>query len=600
MAVNIAGIVSIIVFYLLILLIGIWAARKQDKTKDSGNEESEEVILAGRNIGMFVGCFTMTATWVGGGYINGTAESVYSSGLVWVQAPWGYALSLSMGGLFFATKMREAKYITMLDPLQDKYGKVMGACLYLPALLGETFWSASILAALGATLSVILGISMNISVPISALIAVGYTFFGGLYSVAYTDIIQLICIFVGLWLCVPFAMTNDDVPSILIGELEKRKAALLAVNPNATTNKDWLGTLKPYEVGLWIDYAMLLICGGIPWQVYFQRVLSSKSAGRAKVLSFVASAGCIISIIPAILIGATANVADWPSVLPHLDDKNVSQYLKQDKDGNLLNALKDKRLVLPMVLQYLTPGWVAFIGLGAVSAAVMSSADSSVLSASSMFSHNIYVTIFRPKASQKEVIWVLRLTIFVVGCIATVIGLTFDSIYILFHLCSDLVFVVLFPQLLCAVHVPWVNTYGSIAGVIVGMFFRLTGGEEMIGFKAAIKYPGYKYNMITNDDGTTEMVGKQYFPFRTMSMILSLLALLAVSKLFNYMLEKGIMSEERDFLNVLQRREKERHLVKVNGEEKREGNGDVHMDDLQEEKENGKLIHEQNGNGVHA
>lgn len=57
------------------------------------------------------------------------------------------------------------------------------------------------------------------------------------------------------------------------------------------------------------------------------------------------------------------------------------------------------RLILPLVLQYLTPTAVAFVGLGAISAAVMSSADSSVLSASSMFAHNIYKMIFRQQVS---------------------------------------------------------------------------------------------------------------------------------------------------------------------------------------------------------
>ena len=42
-----------------------------------------------------------SATWVGGGYINGTAESVYKSGLVWAQAPWGYATSLALGKIPF-------------------------------------------------------------------------------------------------------------------------------------------------------------------------------------------------------------------------------------------------------------------------------------------------------------------------------------------------------------------------------------------------------------------------------------------------------------------------------------------------------------------
>lgn len=51
---------------------------------------------------------------------------------------------------------------------------------------------------LGATLSVILGINMNASVILSAFIAVFYTFTGGYYAVAYTDVVQLFCIFIGL------------------------------------------------------------------------------------------------------------------------------------------------------------------------------------------------------------------------------------------------------------------------------------------------------------------------------------------------------------------------------------------------------------------
>ena len=56
MSLNIAGIASIILFYLLILAVGIWAGRKNEK----GNDSEEEIMLAGRNIGLFVGIFTMT------------------------------------------------------------------------------------------------------------------------------------------------------------------------------------------------------------------------------------------------------------------------------------------------------------------------------------------------------------------------------------------------------------------------------------------------------------------------------------------------------------------------------------------------------------
>lgn len=58
MAVHVAGVIAIIFFYVLILIVGIWAARKN---KASGvNSESEDVMLAGRNIGLLVGVFTMT------------------------------------------------------------------------------------------------------------------------------------------------------------------------------------------------------------------------------------------------------------------------------------------------------------------------------------------------------------------------------------------------------------------------------------------------------------------------------------------------------------------------------------------------------------
>lgn len=98
----------------------------------------------------------------------------------------------------FAKKMRREGYVTMLDPFQRKYGSRMGGLLFIPALLGEIFWSAAILSALGATISVIMNVNNTVSIIISAIVVVIYTLFGGLYSVAYTDVVQLFCIFLGL------------------------------------------------------------------------------------------------------------------------------------------------------------------------------------------------------------------------------------------------------------------------------------------------------------------------------------------------------------------------------------------------------------------
>ena len=112
-------------------------------------------------------------------------------------------------------------------------------------------------------------------------------------------------------------------------------------------------------------------------------------------------------------------------------------------------------------------------------------------------------------------------------------------------MCSDLVYVILFPQLLMVVHFKeWCNTYGSLFAYIVGLFFRsvtktfdseidlnviiyfyfftfrLAGGEKMIHLPPLIKYPYYN-----------EESGDQLFPFRTMSMILSMISLVGVSHL---------------------------------------------------------------------
>ena len=105
---------------------------------------------------------------------------------------------LPSGGLLFAKIMRQREYVTMIDPFQERYGPRMGGLLYIPALLGEVFWSGAILSALGATVSVVINLDRFTSVVVSACIAIFYTLMGGLYSVAYTDVIQLICIFVGL------------------------------------------------------------------------------------------------------------------------------------------------------------------------------------------------------------------------------------------------------------------------------------------------------------------------------------------------------------------------------------------------------------------
>ncbi|XP_030407550.1 high affinity choline transporter 1 [Gopherus evgoodei] len=523
---HVEGLVAIIVFYLAILFVGIWAAWK---TKNSGSDgdRREAIIVGGRDIGLLVGGFTMTATWVGGGYINGTAEAVYvpGYGLAWAQAPIGYSLSLVLGGLFFAKPMRSKGYVTMLDPFQQIYGRRMGGLLFIPALMGEMFWAAAIFSALGATISVIIDIDINISVIVSALIAIIYTLVGGLYSVAYTDVVQLFCIFLGLWISVPFAMSHPAVKNIGFTAAQK---------------ESWLGSIESLDVYSWLDNFFLLMLGGIPWQAYFQRVLSSSSATYAQVLSFLAAFGCLVMALPAILIGAIGASTDWNKTMYGLPDPTE----RQEAD-----------MILPIVLQYLCPVYISFFGLGAVSAAVMSSADSSILSASSMFARNIYQLSFRQNASDREIIWVMRITIFVFGAAATAMALLAKSVYGLWYLSSDLIYIIIFPQLLCVLFIKGTNTYGAIAGYLFGLLLRITGGEPYLYLQPLIFYPGYYADK--------NHIYVQRFPFKTLAMLTSFFTNIAVSYLAKYLFESGSLPPKLDFLDAVVARYSQENMDKA-------------------------------------
>ena len=79
----------------MIFAVGVVATRRRETDHSTAG-----LLLAGRRLPLVIGAFTMTATWVGGGYINGTAEAVFdvgseTGGILWAQATWCYAVWLS-------------------------------------------------------------------------------------------------------------------------------------------------------------------------------------------------------------------------------------------------------------------------------------------------------------------------------------------------------------------------------------------------------------------------------------------------------------------------------------------------------------------------
>ena len=113
-------------------------------------------------------------------------------------------------------------------------------------------------------------------------------------------------------------------------------------------------------------------------------------------------------------------------------------------------------------------------------------------------------------------------------------ALKVQSIYALWYLCSDLIYAILFPQLLCVIYVKNVNTYGALLGYIVAVILRVGGGESVINLDPFIKYPYYN-----ESDG-------QLFPFRTFAMLSSLVVIIFASFLMKVLFESKLVSKRFD------------------------------------------------------
>jgi high affinity choline transporter 7 len=464
------AVLAIAVMYAAFIAIGWLSSRR------AAGRGADQFMVAGRAMPLWLATFTMTATWVDGGYLLGTAEGVYRSSLAsGLQGGVCFGISLIIGGLFFARRMRALEFHTLIDPFEARFGAKWAVVLAMPAVFAEMFWSAELLVALGSTFGVMLDLDLATGIVISAAVVTLYTMAGGMWAVAYTDAFQLGLVGVGLAASLPFALSAA-------GGIGHAWDVYRAVPHEAS-----LSTVR------WWDASMMLMLGGVPWNCYFQRVLSCRSPRAAQAHSILSGMLTIVLTVPPLLMGLVAFAYVWP---PGLADR----LSVQPADA------------LPMIFRYVTPTAIGLLGLAAIVGAVTSSYSSSILSAGSMFAWNVYRRLLRPDMPAGGLTTVVRIAIALLGAGSVLMALRVQSVQALWFFTSDLVFVLLFPQLVAALFDSKANVPGSIAAFSVSLVLRLGGGEPLFGMPALFPYP-------------------EWMPFKTVAASAGMLLLPAVSRL---------------------------------------------------------------------
>jgi solute carrier family 5 (high affinity choline transporter), member 7 len=499
------ALVAVLLLYGVFLVIGVAAARR------AKGGASSELLVAGRAMPLWLAVLTMTATWVDGGYLLGTVEGTFRSGIAsGIQGGLCFGLSLVLGGVFFARRMRALEFTTLVDPFESRFGKRWAAVLMIPALLGELFWSAELLVAVGSTFGVMLGMKLTVAILLSAVIVVLYTMLGGMWSVAYTDAFQLGLVAIGLGVALPVVFRA-------VGGIDAASAAFLAARPGGAAIVPSVGGPAGWTLPAvvnWWDVSAMLVLGGIPWNCYFQRVLSCQSPAKAQWHSVLAGLLTIAFTVPPLLLGVAAVAHRWPP--------------------DLLEQLRAQPAqALPMLFEHLTPAWIALLGLGAIIGAVTSSFSASILSAASMFAWNCCYRLVAPGLGPRQLSRLIRVAVIVLGAAATVMALEVQSVQALWFFTSDLVFVLLVPQLVAALFDRRANRAGSIAAFSISLVLRLGGGEPLFGLRPWLPYTDWFSAVLPGPAAAwyDPASGALLFPYKTLAAVVGLIVLPVVSRL---------------------------------------------------------------------
>jgi Na+/proline symporter len=385
---------TFIVLYLAIsVAIGLYAARRVKNTADYA--------VAGRSLPLAIVIATTFATWFGSETVLGVSARFVSGNLgAVVEDPFGSAMCLILVGLFFAYKLYQKNLITLGDYYRQRFGRLIEVLCSIMIIASYLGWVGAQVTALGLVFHLLAPATISVAagMVIGTLVVLVYTLFGGMWSVALTDFVQMIVIAVGLLLIAWFAAD-------LAG------GAGRVIEYAATQGKfQFFPEGGAHEWLFFFAAAITLMLGSIPQQDVFQRVMSSKDARTAVRGPIIGgSLYFLFALVPMFIVTAAMMV---------LGDSGLA-LLKDDPQKVLPTLVMDK---MPLMLQ------VAFFG--ALLSAIMSTASATLLAPSTTFVENLLRNI-NPGMSDAATLRAMRLSVLGFSAIVLVYAITMQgtSIY---------------------------------------------------------------------------------------------------------------------------------------------------------------------------
>ena len=423
----------VFVYLLITIAIGLYAARRVKNTADFA--------IAGRNLPLVMIVTTTFATWFGAETVLGIPAKFVNGGLNGVvEDPFGAGACLILVGLFCAGKLYRMTLLTISDYFRERFGRTVEVACSLIIMVSYLGWVSAQVTALGLVFNLLSAgaISTPVGMVIGVVSILAYTLFGGMWSVAITDFLQMIILVLGLSILAVFA-----------GNMAGGADKVIAFAASKDLFKFWPEPSFK-DILFFLAAAITIMFGSIPQQDVFQRVMSANSESAARKGPVIGGVCYILfAFVPMFLVVSAL------LIMP----EQTTALLKDDPQKILPTLVLEK---MPFVMQVLF--------FGALLSAIKSTASATLLAPSVTFTQNIWRQ-FRPRTSDRQELRAMRVTVLVFSALVLAYAIYTQGtpIYEMVSGAYQVTLVGAFVPLVFGLYWKKATTQGAILSIAAGM-----------------------------------------------------------------------------------------------------------------------------------